>query len=456
MVIAHAHEDRAAINALIRKGLQAQGQLEVDEVQSVRLAQRMLTPAELHILTNYRPGDVLRFDADYAIAKKGTYFTVNHIDGKNQRLDCLSEEGLNFSINPAAIAEKSRLSVYRAEDALLAKGDAIRLRLTDNARGREANKKYTVTSVTKDRAILEHDEGNLTLLLNQKKDAHWDYAYTTTAFGAEGLTSDFVLALELGMRTKATTHRSHEISVTRPREQVTIYTEDEPALIARLERLEGDKTSAYLMNDAMNGPQKIRASKPPQAPSIKAGSTRLAPLANMRQDLTHEETHQRLIPLMKTLCEHLMGKPAFVNSDSLRYGAQGRLCINLKTGLWHHVETGETGNALALIARELGHSVVKDSLCYANNFLNLLEGDRISHLSRPGASPMRPQHGPGVMPKVSIDTAGVLAHCELSPAALSDAMDSSNKTPAPTSISQGIATISPRIIQPRIAYELER
>ena len=383
LVIAHAHEDRNAINALIRKGLQTQGRLGLDEVKTARLASRSLASAELHSISNYERGDVLRFDANYSVAKKGEYFTVERVDKENQRLHCQSEDGLTFSINPAAIAGKSRMSVYRREEALLAKGDTIRLRLTDNARGREANKAYTVASVTEETALLHNDEGSLELKLNQKIDAHWDYSYTTTAFGAEGLTSEFVLALELAKRTKATTHRSHEISVTRPKEQVTIYTEDEVALVERLAKLEGDKTSAYQMAKAMKDAPKASSSKTLAQPSINKEKPSHTERNYKELTLTAAEINQALLPQMELLCERLLGKASSSHGGSIRYGSKGSLSINLKSGLWFNFETGEKGNALQLIATEMGFSEFKESITYAKDFLNIREGM--------GALPKAPQ-----------------------------------------------------------------
>jgi len=370
LVIAHAHEDRAAINVLIREGLKAQGLLDVDEVATNRLSQRSLEPAELLSILSYQTGDVLRFDANYSVAKKGDYFTVCRIDKEEKRLHCQSEEGTPFSINPARIALKARMSVYRSEAAQLAAGDTIRLRLTDNSRGRVANKEYSVTGVTKECALLHNEEGSLDIKLNHKVDAHWDYSYTTTAFGAQGLTAGFVLALELAKRQKATTHRSHEIDVTRPREQVTIYTEDEGALTNRLATLQGDKTSAYLANKASN-----RIEKPTSLPtSVKIEKT---PINNNFKNnainspaISADTINQELLPHMEVLCERLLGKPNSAHSDSIRYGSKGSLSINLKNGLWYNFETGEKGNALQLIAHEMGFNEFKETIGYAKYFLN--------------------------------------------------------------------------------------
>ena len=371
LVIAHAHEDRREINALIRAGLQAQGKIEKEEIVTKRLAQRSLSQAELLSILSYKAGDTLRFDANYSVAQKGEYFNVTRVDKEQRRLHCTSSDGTTFSINPAAIALKSRMTVYRSEEAQLAKGDNIRLRLTDHRRRFVANKEYMVSAITKNSVLIQNDEGSLELQLGSKQDAHWDYAYTTTAFGAQGQTATFVLALELAKREKATTHRSHEIDVTRARLQATIYTEDTDALINRMMKLEGDKTSAYQIHEASKTKREAAQAKQLSKPSLIHATNHKAAEYNQSavsaQDLNHELTQQ-----METLSHQLLGKANhdLSRGDSLRYGKKGSLSINLKNGLWYNFETGEKGNALQLISTQMGFSDFKDTVEYAKDFLN--------------------------------------------------------------------------------------
>lgn len=371
LVIAHAHEDRREINALIREGLQSQGKIEKDEVMTTRLASRQLSQAELLSILSYQAGDILRFDANYSVAEKGEYFTVTTVDREQKRLHCLSSNCTEFSINPAMIALKSRMSVYREEEVALAKGDTIRLRLTDQRRGHVANKEYTVEGVTNNTALLHNEEGSLELKIQQKQDAHWDYAYTTTAFGAQGQTATFVLALELAKRGKATTHRSHEIDITRPKYQATIYTEDKNALVKRFAKLEGDKTSAYQIHKAALPKQETskanKSSNQPFTNPTKFSAVEQKINSVSAQELNLELTHQ-----MEALAHRLLGKPnhGFPAGSNLRYGNKGSLSINLKNGLWYNFETGEKGNALQLISAQMGFNDFKDSLAYAKDFLN--------------------------------------------------------------------------------------
>ena len=370
LVIAHAHEDRAHINKLIREGLQKQGKISKDNVPTIRLSQRSMTKSELAVIESYSVGDVLRFDAHYSVAQKGDYLTVTGVNSSTHRLECQSKNGDVFSINPAEISEKSRMSVYRSEKAQLAEGDMIRLRQTNKGRGFVANKEYRVESITENSALLRNSEDYLEIKLDQREDAHWDYSYTITAVGAQSATSTFVLALELSKRQNATTHRSHEIDITRGRAQVSVYTENEDGLVNRLSLLKGDKQSAFLLNVI----EEKERQQPKATPlgNVESHQKSADKLGNYTQQpkVSAQDINNELTQNMEALAHHLLGQPASKQSDTLRYGRKGSLSISLKDGLWYNFETAEKGNALQLIKAQMGFSDFKDTMAFAKDFLN--------------------------------------------------------------------------------------
>ena len=370
LVIAHAHEDRAHINKLIREGLQKQGKISKDNVPTIRLSQRSMTKSELAVIESYSVGDVLRFDAHYSVAQKGDYLTVTGVNSSTHRLECQSKNGDAFSINPAEISEKSRMSVYRSEKAQLAEGDMIRLRQTNKGRGFVANKEYRVESITENSALLRNSEDYLEIKLDQREDAHWDYSYTITAVGAQSATSTFVLALELSKRQNATTHRSHEIDITRGRAQVSVYTENEDGLVNRLSLLKGDKQSAFLLNVI----EEKERQQPKATPlgNVESHQKSADKLGNYTQQpkVSAQDINNELTQNMEALAHHLLGQPASKQSDTLRYGRKGSLSISLKDGLWYNFETAEKGNALQLIKAQMGFSDFKDTMAFAKDFLN--------------------------------------------------------------------------------------
>lgn len=376
LVIAHAHEDRKEINALIREGLQKQGRVSVSEVDCLRLPAKSMTRAELMHAKNYECGDLLRFDANFSVARKGDYFTVEEVSTDSNHLDCVSSTGEKYKINPATLALKARMTVYTQEAAALAAGDKIRLRLTNKTRGHVANKEYTVEKIEERCAHLHSTDktNTLTLELDNQHDAHWDYAYSRTAYGAQSATETFVLALELAKRQIATTHRSHEIDITRPKYQVTIYTEDKSRLVERLAELKGDKVSAYQIKTGDKPSYDATSSKgtPVTKKTVEQEKSIPTPIIkNEKKSLSSQEINELLTHQIEPLAEHLLGTPNKMSTaNDLRYGSRGSLSINTNNGLWFNHETDEKGNALQLIASQKGFNDFKDTMAYARDFLN--------------------------------------------------------------------------------------
>lgn len=371
LVIAHAHEDRKVINAMIRKGLKEQGQISNDDTACTRLKSVSLSKAELLKVENFKPGQYIRFEKNYSIAEKGEYLRVEGADKDKNLLHCLSDDKTRFSINPAKIALKSGMTLYEKEDVNLASGDRIRLKLTQKPMNHVANKEYTVEGIVGQKAHLKNEEGSLYLDLKNVKHSHWDYAYSTTAFGAQGQTSQFVIALELAKRSQATSYRAHTIDVTRPRVQVTVYTENQKALIERYMKFEGDKTSAWLVKDIKkDADSKEKASiKPVPENHLKTKNTNVT---SESYKMTSRQINEALSNQFANLAHHLLGEPnrKLSSANNLRYGGKGSLSINLQKGLWHNFETGEKGNALQLISMQMDYSDFKDTIKYAKDYLN--------------------------------------------------------------------------------------
>ena len=373
LVIAHAHEDRRVINDLIRKGLKEKGEIVGQDSACTRLKNRSFTKAELLDVSMFKPGQFIRFEKNYSIAEKGSYLRIGGIDKEKNLLHCQSEDNHCFSINPAKIAIKSGMTVYEKEAVNLAPGDRIRLKLTQKTINHIANKEYTVEEVIGQKALIKNEEGSLHLDLKNLKHSHWDYAYSTTAFGAQGQTSQFVIALELAKRRQASSYRAHIIDVTRPRAQVTVYTENQQALTERYMKFEGDKPSAWLtkeldkakpsQNKSTDKQKQTHQAEPKQ---IKTTEPKPDYKANAQQ------INEVLSAQFENLTHHLLGEPNrnLSSANNLRYGSKGSLSINLSKGLWHNFETGEKGNALQLISMQLGFSDFKDTITYAKEYLN--------------------------------------------------------------------------------------
>lgn len=373
LVIAHAHEDRKIINDLIRRGLKEKGEIAGLDSACTRLKNKSYTLAEMFDVSTFKPGQFIRFEKNYSIAEKGSYLRIDGIDKEKNLLHCQTEDKLCFSINPAKIAIKSGMTVYEKEAVNLASGDRIRLKLTQKAINHIANKEYIVDNIKGQKVHIKNKEGALVLDLENPKHSHWDYAYSTTAFGAQGQTSQFVIALELAKRRQASSYRAHIIDVTRPRAQVTIYTENQQALIDRYMKFEGDKPSAWLTKgfDRPKLPQNKLTIKQNQAQHVEHKKTKTIEITPDYK-ANAQKINKVISAQFESLAYHLLGEPnrKLSSTNNLRYGNKGGLSINIQKGLWHNFETGEKGNALQLISMQLGFSDFNDTITYAKEYLN--------------------------------------------------------------------------------------
>ncbi|MDA7742189.1 conjugative transfer relaxase/helicase TraI [Francisellaceae bacterium] len=366
IVVASMHKFRQEIDTRIRDGLRGEGVIK-NEVGTTRLMSKNLDQVDILHAKNFEKGDVLKFDKSFSIAKKGDHMIVSGLDVKNNKLNITAEDGNKYSINPAKIALKADMSVYEKLEVELGQGDRIRLRMSDKKRGWTGGSEYTVKELSDTKAIVENKQGMLTLDLKDRKDQHWDYAYTHTTYSVQGDTAKYDIGLEI-----YDNYRSNYIQITRPSKHAMIYTTNKSWLTARLDdagnQQKADKISAYeLVKNNQKEAVKIspaeekQPNRPPQKQYIPREkvvlSKDLKPLLNSRSE---------------ELSLTLLGEPnkSISTKAQLRFGKNGSMTVNTKEGTWYSHEEGKGGNLFDLIARELSLNDFKDVMQYAKDFLN--------------------------------------------------------------------------------------
>jgi conjugative transfer relaxase protein TraI len=361
-VVAHAHEDRHEIDALIRSGLKSQGVIEKEEVKTERFIHKNLDQVDLLHTKNLQKDDVLLFSRSFGAAKAGDYWRVQATMPKGNQLRCVTQAGDTITINPAKLAIKTQMTVLQSAPSNLSVGDRVRLRKTNLKRGWVANRSYQVEHIDGSMITLNHKDHPLLIVdTKEKQDQHWDYAYTNTSYGIQGEDDQFAIGLELSIRTRATTHQAHYVDITRAKQQVTLYTDDKAKLIRRLDDAQSqqsaEKRSAYEVVSAIN------------EPSEKKEGEKIAAV-NRKPALDAKAIESALLAQTEQLALTLLGEPNknLSNRHTLRYGKKGSLVMNLENGLWYSHEAGEGGNLFDLIQKEQGLSDFKAVLQYASDF----------------------------------------------------------------------------------------
>ncbi len=231
LIVTSTNEDRQQINRAIREGLSMRGDLGASvEVQTLRKAD--LTSVELRKASSYEPGQVVEVREDYKRAQlgRGAQFTV--VEAGRDALRVVDAEGRERRIDPAQI----KLQAYDKETRSLAVGE--RVRWTENHRAQCADKPLdeglrvrngagaVVEQIAADggRISLRTDAGEQ-IQLDAKDGQKLDWAYASTSYSAQGLTVDRVMVhhnCEAGQHGDRETY----VSLTRARDDVTIYTQD--------------------------------------------------------------------------------------------------------------------------------------------------------------------------------------------------------------------------------------
>ncbi|WP_075273681.1 conjugative transfer relaxase/helicase TraI [Piscirickettsia salmonis] len=251
IVIASRHEHREMIDNHIRKGLIKEEVIQ-NEVETTRYRSLNLDQADMLHAANYKAGMVIKFNRTFSIAKKGDHMNVISADKSKNMIKLRGEDGRIYSINPAKISLKAEMSAYEELEVKLGEGDKVRLRTTNKDKGWLGGSEYKIKEINKDKALLENESGTLVIDHNDRRQKHWDYAYTNTTFSVQGDGAPYVIGLAIHEN-----YRSNYIQLTRPYLHASIYTDNKIKLLKFLNdaeaQKEADKTSAYeVMTDLDN------------------------------------------------------------------------------------------------------------------------------------------------------------------------------------------------------------
>lgn len=256
IVITAYNEDRRAINAGVREGLKAQGEVSRSEDTREIYTSKGWTRAMQKEAQYYKAGDVVRFGRDYQQidAKKGEYMRVSAVDAPNGNVVLQKDDGSVIAWQPK---KHNKIEVYDRDTRELAKGDLIRI--TRNEGEFKNGEVARVTAVAGDKVTLELKQGKDVSLhqVDLSRNKHWDHAYAQTVHASQGATqhraifhirapkteSEKKQERALENMAKVFGDRSFYVGATRASHELRIYTNDK-AVAAKAVAAKQDKTSA--------------------------------------------------------------------------------------------------------------------------------------------------------------------------------------------------------------------
>ena len=244
LLLAPTHALRAEINRTVRETLTDEGVLRGKALRIERLVNLGMTRAEKGDVRNYREGDTIVFQqnqVNYRV-KKDEVLTVAGIEGDRVRLR--HPDGRPRKIRPAG-SVRYRLDVYETRTIELRAGDRIRWTRNDMERSLINGERAEVTAIDRGRVRLQLADGRtVSLKQDDPQLRHIDYAWSSTVHGAQGSTSDGVIAvLDSGHRA-LTDQSTFYVEISRARERAVVLTDNLEHLVEVLETNTGERSTA--------------------------------------------------------------------------------------------------------------------------------------------------------------------------------------------------------------------
>jgi len=258
IVLLGSNEDRQTVNSAIREGLKFQGVISGIEAECLILKPKDMTAIERTHIFNYEVGDIVRFNKAYRSLgiERFDYLTVIGRDAEKEELIFQgsgrnkSDQEIRWKPEGSSISKGGAVSVFQQEVRALAAGDFIRW--TQN---RKAERIFN-TETAQVLSIIEKANGKkvakvklnrgdeIELDLTNSVHSHWDYAWSSTIYAAQGKKARNVIAQLEGANPNLTNYRSFYVALSRAVNNIQLYVDDLDKAIKTIEKQTGEKSNA--------------------------------------------------------------------------------------------------------------------------------------------------------------------------------------------------------------------
>jgi len=180
--------------------------------------------------------------------KRGELYQVTSIP-RHDRITVQVIDPATSKPEPIEIIPRTmvKLSVYHLNESELSVGDQVRI--TRNSAQYDLVSGQLAKVVAIEAATITIETGGRRITLPTNQPLHLDYAYTTTAHSAQGLTCDRVL-YNAESFSRTTAQDTYYVSISRERHEVVVFTDDAEKLPERVDRL-GVKGLAHDLTHAL-------------------------------------------------------------------------------------------------------------------------------------------------------------------------------------------------------------
>lgn len=369
-IIAPSHADRKAINNKVRSQLHLAD--KNNQSYSILCSQDM-TGVERSRVSNFKPGQIVRFSlTQNKHIRAGDYFTIKDMNKDHQLLILSNASGqeIPWQIPKNRDRLNNSVEVFKSESRELAMGDKIVWTRTDKKEGRLSTDTVEVVQVEKNLIAVKDKDGNiLTFNAAEKKFQHWDHAYAITTYGSQGGTYSTVLALFESYREKLMNLKNLLVTITRPENELRVYTNSIETLKEKISENNGDKVSALEVIGEFPHKAAKKVARPSEA------KMKLAEEPHFDR-YTIQRIKEGLNQHAEKIATDCLGTPKERGGNYLKFGTkQGSLSVTTKgdkQGWFNDFESNQGGRDMLKFLQIHGQMDKKSALKYAAGLLGIL------------------------------------------------------------------------------------
>lgn len=303
MIVVQLNEDRQAINAGIHKAM-LDAKVLGDKAVTVPILDRITGGRhDFNRINDWKAGQV--------VLTNECYLSVTGVDKGTDRVFLRDENDRMHYYSPQEL-NVTEIEVFERREIELREGDSVRMSKTQKQAGHDAHEQYRVEALRDNgEIVLKNADGKKVITPDRTlADQHIDYAWAVTGYGAQGASTDYVIALEGtdGARKRMSGMRAFYINASRARDHVQIYTDGLRDWMDTLRQKDNGPTTAH---DVLK-PESERA----QARSIWAmgqpvGKTAIGRTYLREQNLKDNPITARIIPPTKKYPMPHLALPVF-------------------------------------------------------------------------------------------------------------------------------------------------
>jgi conjugative relaxase-like TrwC/TraI family protein len=381
-IITPSHEDRKAVNGEVRQQLEEKGYLSgLSHIFTV-LVSKDMTATERSKAQNFKKGEIIRFTR--TTGKNflaGDYFTIQSVDSSLNvlTLQKINEKNENSEslIWPIPLSSKqlnNQVEVFKKEERTLKVGDKIVWVKSNPIEKLHSTDTGIVKQIVKDQiTVIRPDKTELTFNGEDHKYRHWDHAYAITAYGAQGGTYSSILALFESYRKNLMNLKTFLVTLTRPINQLRIYTDNKVNLQDQIAANRGDKVSALEVtgeypksknnNSLSSKTNKVNQINPKQVEQ------------KFRYDL--QKIKDGLAQQAEQIAIAILGQPKVRGGNFLKFGSKhGSLSVTTKgekAGWWNDFsESNSKGRSMLSFIEKQCNMNKSDAIDYAARWLGMV------------------------------------------------------------------------------------